>query len=186
MCFPNSHCVFLSTHSPTWSCNIPHRADNPPHTGESHWWNDNVQNQLLRWQRFLPIIFLLKCQRVQDRFAASSSCNYLFIIDHFCVSSSYRCSFCLVGQHLLPRLLHLLFSHFLHLTFIYSPTLYFLTFPMSSPSTPVWHLRKLSYKAQDRRDLIQSIWRALAEVDDIVSQELARVQSTEIVAVIVT
>lgn len=57
---------------------------------------------------------------------------------------------------------------------------------MSSPSTPIWHLRKLSYKAQDRRDLIQSIWRALAEVDDIVSQELARVQSTEIVAVIVT
>ena len=57
---------------------------------------------------------------------------------------------------------------------------------MSSPSTPIWHLRKLSYEAQDRRDLIQSIWRALAEVDDIVSQELARVQSTEIVAVIVT
>lgn len=57
---------------------------------------------------------------------------------------------------------------------------------MSSPSTPVWHLRKLRYEAQDHRDLIQSIWRALAEVNDIVSQELARVQSTEIVAVIVT
>lgn len=57
---------------------------------------------------------------------------------------------------------------------------------MSSPLTPVWYLKKLPYEAQGRRDLIRSIWRALAEVNDIVSQELARVQSTEIVAVIVT
>jgi len=57
---------------------------------------------------------------------------------------------------------------------------------MSLPSTPVWYLRRLPYKAQDRRDLVRSIWRALAEVNDIVSQELARIQSTGIVAVIVT
>jgi hypothetical protein len=57
---------------------------------------------------------------------------------------------------------------------------------MSSPSTPVWYLRKLSYKAQDRRDLVRSIWRALAEVNDIISRELARIQSTGIIAVIVS
>jgi hypothetical protein len=57
---------------------------------------------------------------------------------------------------------------------------------MSSPSTPVWHLRQHPYEAQGRRDLLQSIRRALAEVEDVVSQELARIQSTEVVAVIVT
>ena len=110
----------------------------------------------------------------------------LFIIDIFCVSYSCRCSFCFVGPHLLLRLLHLLFLHFLHLTFIYSPAPHFLTFPMASPSTPVWYLKKLPYKAQDCRDLVRSIWRALAEVNDMVSQELARIHSTGIIAVIVT
>lgn len=133
---------------------------------------DNFQNQQLRWQRFLPIVVLLKYQRAENRGAAL-------------VHAIIRCSFCLVGPHLLSRLLHL-FSHVLHLTFIYSLALHFLTLPMSSPSTPVWYLRKLSYEAQDRRDLVRSIWRALAEVNDIISQELARIQSTGIIAVIVS
>ena len=57
---------------------------------------------------------------------------------------------------------------------------------MSSPLPPIWHLRELPYDPQDHHDLVLSVWRALAEVDSIVSQELARIQSTEIVAVVIT
>jgi len=56
---------------------------------------------------------------------------------------------------------------------------------MSSPSPPVWYLKNLSYNPQDRRDIVRSVWRAVAELDSVISQELARIQSTGIVAMVV-
>ena len=86
--------------------------------------------------------------------------------------------FLLLSLFFLPcRIFSLVYSIFSSRTFCTQRSfiLHSFTFSMSSPSTPVWHLRKLRYEAQDHHDLIQSIWRALAEVNDIVSQELARV-----------
>jgi len=50
-------------------------------------------------------------------------------------------------------------------------------FQMSSPTPPVCYVRNLSYNPQDRRDIVRSVWRAVAE--------LARIQSTGIAAVVV-
>ena len=56
---------------------------------------------------------------------------------------------------------------------------------MSPPSPPVWYLKNLSYNPQDRRDIVRSVWRAVAELDSVISQELASIQSAGIAAVVV-
>ena len=50
----------------------------------------------------------------------------------------------------------------------------------------LWRLRTLSLKAKDRRDLVLSIYHALGQVQHEISQELAMVKSSEILAVVVT
>jgi hypothetical protein len=48
----------------------------------------------------------------------------------------------------------------------------------------LWHLKSLSYAPQQCHDLILSVQNALGQVDVEIAQELAKVQSTEFMVVV--